>query len=68
MNKQQLTRAMEQSLGAFPNTTAIRNYFGWGKTRTVDFLAGLDFIECGRSKQYWVGDVAEKLLSEKKTS
>jgi hypothetical protein len=65
MNKIQVTKNMQASIGAFPNTTAIRRYFGWGKTRTAEFLSTLECITDGKSKQYFVGDIAEKLYRER---
>lgn len=65
MNKQQVTRAMQQEIGAFPNTSAIRRYMGWGKDRTQTFLSTLDCITDGKSKQYFVGDIVDKLMRER---
>lgn len=65
MNKQQVTRNMQRSIGAFPNTTAIRTYMGWGKERTQEFLSTLECISNGKSKQYFVEDIVDKLYRER---
>lgn len=66
MNKRELASSMERSIGAFPTVTAIRQYMGWGKTRTAEFLRPLDYIDGGKTKQYYVGDIAERLMQERK--
>ena len=59
---QSLTRDMTQSIGAFPNQSQIAVYMGWGRDRTRVMLEGLEFIQEKKSKQYFVRDVAGRIL------
>lgn len=66
MNKQELIRDMKKEIGSFPNITQIAEYMGTSrKTVRTEIVAGLDYLETGRSKQYFVNDIAARILMKR---
>lgn len=65
MNRQEMIRDMKREVGSFPNISQIAKYMGWSRDKVRVMVAGLEYIEGGKSKQYFVNDVVGKLLQQK---
>lgn len=65
MNRQELVRDMRQEIGTFPNISQIARYMSVSRDKARVMVEGLDFIETGKSKRYFVNDVAGRLLQMK---
>ena len=68
MKKQDLIRALEREAGSsFPNTSQIAKFMGVSRERVrSEIVHGLECIESGRSRQYFVNDVADRILSQRR--
>lgn len=66
MNKSQIKRTLKKaSKGAeFISQNAIKGCMGWGNDRTYETLKGLDWIRRGRTKQYMVDEVADRIFAQ----
>ena len=66
MTKQELIRDIKQEVGSFPTISQIAKYMRLGRdTVRSEITAGLDYVEHGRSKQYFVNDIAERILERR---
>ena len=66
MTRTAIKKALQhQAKGAaFITQNGVKATMGWGKDRTRTVLQGLDCIPSGRSKQYLIDEVAEKIYAE----
>ena len=66
MNKSQIKKTLKKaSKGAeFITQNAVKNCMGWGNDRTYEALSGLDWIRRGRTKQYSVDEVADRIFAQ----
>lgn len=65
MNRQELVRDMRQEIGTFPNISQIARYMSVSRDKVRVMVAGLEYIEDGRSRKYFVNDVVGRLLQQK---
>lgn len=66
MNRQELIRDIKSECGAFPNISQLAKYMGVSRqTIRTEITSGLEYIETGKSKQYFVNDVADKILRQR---
>lgn len=66
MIRQEVIRNMQGAIGAFPNVSQIARYMHMSRDKVRLMVAGLEYIEDGRSKRYFVNDVAGRILQQKK--
>lgn len=63
MTKQDLVRDMKKEIGSLPTISQIAKYMGKSRDQVREHItAGLDYYQDGRSKHYFVGDVADVIL------
>lgn len=65
MKKWDVVGDMRMEIGAFPNISQIAEYLHWSRDKVRTLVAGLDYVETGRSKQYFVVDVVNRLMEVK---
>jgi hypothetical protein len=65
MKKWDVVGDMRAEIGAFPNISQIAEYLHWSRDKVRTLVAGLDYVETGRSKQYFVVDVVNRLMEVK---
>jgi len=65
MKKWDVVGDMRAEVGAFPNITQIAEYLHWSRDKVRTLVAGLEYVETGRSKQYFVVDVVNRLMEVK---
>ena len=66
MTRAQIKKILKKaSKGAeFITQNAVKNCMGWGNDRTYEALRGLDWIRRGRTKQYAVDDVTDRIFAQ----
>ena len=64
MDKQTLTRDMKTYVGggAFITMTQTARYMRLSVDRMPDMFQGLEFIKTGKAKQYFIPDVAGRIV------
>ena len=65
MTKQEIMRDIKQEFGTFVTITDIARYMNSGRDAARDLVAGLDYLDKGRSKQFFAGDVADRILKQR---
>lgn len=65
MNRKELVRDMKGEIGSFPSTSQIAKYMRVSRDKVRNMVAGLEYIEDGKSKRYFVNDVVGRLLEQK---
>ena len=67
MNRQELIRDIKKETGSsFPNTSQIASYMGVSRdTVRAEIVSGLECLVSGRSRQYFVNDVADRILARR---
>lgn len=65
MKKWDVVGDMRAEVGAFPNISQIAEYLHWSRDKVRTLVAGLEYVETGRSKQYFVVDVVNRLMEVK---
>ncbi len=66
MNRQELIRDIKKECGAFPNTSQLAKYMGMSRDRVrAEIVTGLEYIKTGKSKQYFVNDIADAILRQR---
>lgn len=69
MDKQTLKRQLQQTAGKeFVNVTEIAKIVGVGRNTAREMLRGVDYVAVGKSKLYFVPDVAEVLMEKRQYS
>lgn len=64
MNRQEIIRDLKKETGtSFPNVSQIAKYMGVSRDRVREMVAGCECLVSGRSKQYFVNDVADRILA-----
>lgn len=68
MDKQMLIKTMEKHVGGsmFINKTQLAKYLKRSRDSMYELLDGLDYIPKKREKQYFVPDVAERLMKHRR--
>lgn len=63
MNKQEIRRSLEKYSGRpFMNITEIAKCRGHDRKWARELVAGLDYFQEGKSKDYHVGEVADRMM------
>lgn len=64
MNRTTIRKALQRSAGGaeFITQGDIRRCIGCGSDRAAEIVRDLDFIRFNRTKQYFVDDVADRIL------
>lgn len=66
MNRQELIRDIKKEVGSFANVTQVAKYMGMSReTVRAEILSGLEFYESGKSKLYFVNDIADGILGRR---
>lgn len=68
MTKQELIRDMDKKFNqvGLLNITQIAKYRNMGRKATSKFLQGLEYTTDGKCKLYFVGDIAQRILDNRK--
>ena len=61
-----MIRDIKKDIGSFPNISQIAKYMHVSRDRAREMVAGLEFIEDGRSKKYFVNDIAGRILQQRR--
>jgi hypothetical protein len=62
MTKQDIKRDIEQQFGAFPSKSQIAHFLRKRREYVADLMQGIDPLIEGRSKKYYAGDVATRIV------
>jgi len=64
MNKQTLTQDLKAFVGgaAFINQTQLARYLRRSRGFVPDLVYGLDYLQTGKEKKYFIPDIAERLM------
>lgn len=66
MNRQDLIRDIKKEYGSFPNISQLAKYMGLSRdTVRAEIVNGLEYYESGKSKKYFVNDVADRILQQR---
>lgn len=65
MQKQEVERDIKSEVGSFPNISQIAKYLSVSRDKAREMVAGLDYIEDGRSRRYFFKDVAGRILQQR---
>jgi len=66
MNRQELIRDIKKEVGSFVNVSQLAKYMGMSRdTVRAEILCGLEFYESGKSKLYFVNDIADGILGRR---
>lgn len=68
MDKNSLTADLKQSVkgSGFINISQLAKYLKKSRENTVQLLDGLDYVEIGREKKFFIQDVAYRIACMKK--
>lgn len=66
MDKQAIINDLKKEYGSFPTITDISKYLRIGRASVRNLMAGVECLPDGRSKKYFVGDVAEKIYKNRR--
>ncbi len=62
MKREEMIKDLERNVGPYPNISQIAEHLGWGRDRVRAMMCDVEHIGGGRSKQYFAGDVVDRLL------
>lgn len=64
MDKQTLVRDLKSYVGgaAFINQSQLAKYLRRSREAIPDLLQGLDYLQTGREKKYFIPDIASRIL------
>lgn len=63
MKKAEIQAQLAKSTGSdFPNISQIARSLGCRRETVVKMMEGISCLENGRSKKYFVGDIAERIM------
>ena len=62
MKREELVKDIERNIGSFPNVSQIAKHLGWSRDRVRAMMSDVEHIG-GNPKQYYAGDLADKILS-----
>lgn len=65
MERQEQIRSMRSSVGDYPNTSQIAKYLGKSRDSVRNLVSGLEYVQNGRSKQYFVNDVVDRIRTQR---
>jgi len=65
MTRQEIIRDIKKETGSsFPNISEIAAYMGVSRDRVrTEIVSGLECISNGKSRQYFVNDIADRIMS-----
>ena len=66
MNKQEIMRDIERQYGAFPTTNQLRQYIRCRHAHIGELMEGIEPLIQGKSRRYFAGDVAARLVQEQR--
>ena len=68
MEKQTLVRDMKSHVGgaAFINHSQLAKYMKRSREAMPNLLYGLDYLETGREKKYFIPDVAARIMENRR--
>lgn len=66
MDRQTVIRDMKRDIGSFPNVSQIARYMRVSRDKAREMVKGLEYIEDGRSRKYFVNDVAGRILQNRR--
>ena len=66
MDKQAIINDLKKEYGSFPTITDISKYLRIGRASVRNLMDGVECLPDGRSKKYFVGDVAEKIYKNRR--
>lgn len=65
MTRKDLSKALEAHVGGyFINQTQLSKFLRVSRSAAADILHGIEYLQSGREKKYFVGDVAERIKAE----
>lgn len=65
MTKQEIMRDIKNDFGTFVTISDIARYMGSGRDTARELVAGLDYLNRGRAKQFFAGDVADRIIKQR---
>ena len=66
MNKQELTQSMKSKYGDFMSMNEIAEYLKIDRSTARQWMYGLAYLPCGRSKRFCVSDIAGRIVERSK--
>lgn len=66
MNRQDVVRDMKKEIGSFPNISQIAKYLSVSRDKVREMVDGLEYLEDGRSRKYFINDVADRILQNRR--
>lgn len=68
MDKQTIVRDIKREIGNWPCQSDIARYLGKSRDYVINLMAGCEYITDGKKKQYFAADVAERLISKRRSN
>ena len=65
MNRQDVLRDMKKEIGSFPNISQIARYMSVSRDKAREMVSGLEYLEDGRSRKYFINNVADRILQQR---
>jgi hypothetical protein len=69
MDKQALIKSMKEYTKGTPfiNTSEIARFLRRSRDALPELVGGLDYLQTGREKKYFIPDVAERIMNQRQT-
>lgn len=68
MDKQVIVRDIKREVGNWPCQSDIARYLGKSRDYVMTLMEGCEYIADGKKKQYLAADVAERLMSKRRSN
>lgn len=68
MDKQTIVRDIKREVGNWPCQSDIARYLGKSRDYVMTLMEGCEYITDGKKKQYLAADVAERLMSKRRSN
>lgn len=68
MDKQTIVRDIKREVGNWPCQSDIARYLGKSRDYVMTLMEGCEYITDGKKKQYLATDVAERLMSKRRSN
>jgi hypothetical protein len=68
MDKQVIVRDIKREVGNWPCQSDIARYLGKSRDYVMTLMEGCEYITDGKKKQYLAADVAERLMSKRRSN
>lgn len=67
MEKKEIKRALQSHVGGamIMSCSQLETFLGIGHAKAVDLLKGLDILELGNGRRYFIPDVAERIMERR---